>query len=985
MNNHLKILNENPTHIIDSDFNIDDYSKDELKVLFNKLYSKNQDLSRNLNYLKDKFISVGKKHSYESSQLIDKKYKVIFDLSNEALFLIDDVYVDCNNSALELFACTKDSIVGLHLLDLSPEYQYNKELSSELGAKYMELASQGKSITFKWKHRRADSSVFDAEVSMNSFHIDNHKFLLAMVKDISIELKNQNELEKNEEKFRLLAENSEDIIFRMYFKPVLKFDYISPSFEKISGYKINEVYENPNSFINNIVFIDDRELYESFYDFAQYLNNPLTYRWVTASGELIWVEQKYVLIHDNESKIIGIQAIARDVSYRKRNEMLQTSLNHLLELLVTGESLDNVLKFLTITIEKHLVGVYCSILKKEDESTLRIVAAPNFINEKCHSDKKLDIFKHHCVCTFAARNSELSISDNMIPEISCKYAEINALYSVKSCWALPILSKDNQMIGTANFYSTKDIKPNNEEIKIMEITSHLAGIAIENYNYEMMLIQAKDAAEVANRAKSEFLANMSHEIRTPMNAIIGFAELLKDPDLSQTKTKEYITRINKSSKNLMNIINDILDLSKIEAGKFEINFESVNLNKIINDVSEIFSLKVTEKGIDFEIISENVLPIGILLDEVRLRQVLINLVGNAIKFTEKGFIKIIIEFNYLSFDKDFLNLRIKVQDTGIGISLDQIKLIFEPFKQSQGQSTRKYGGTGLGLTISKRLIEMMGGVISIESEQGSGSTFILDFSSIKVTNKQLKENSIEKKEEINDILFDNSTILLVEDDAENREVINNYLKNYNINIVMAVNGVEAIEKLESCKPDIILMDIQMPEMSGDTAIKIIRKNENLKHIPIIVLSAIALKETKDELLKICDAFLSKPVLKYDLIRLLTKYLNYSIVRKQSKEYSKDELLHIICETKIENIVEFIDILEKELFDKWTVARRSLIIESIKRFSKELKINAEKFDATAFILFADMMLKFVDVFDIEKIVDYFPLYPEMIAEQKKLTI
>jgi PAS domain S-box-containing protein len=244
---------------------------------------------------------------------------------------------------------------------------------------------------------------------------------------------------------------------------------------------------------------------------------------------------------------------------------------------------------------------------------------------------------------------------------------------------------------------------------------------------------AKEAAESANRAKSEFLANMSHEIRTPLNAVIGFSDILA-AKVTDEKHKGYLNSIQTAGKSLLTLINDILDLSKIEAGKLEIKSEPVNPQIIFTELQQIFSLKIAEKHLEFIIEIDDSLPTSLCLDETRLRQVLLNLIGNAVKFTESGYIKLCAHQIDTENDHSKVDLLIAVVDSGIGIPLDQQNLIFESFKQQDGQSTRKYGGTGLGLAITKRLVEMMNGNISVDSEPGKGSCFEIALHEVKIAN-----------------------------------------------------------------------------------------------------------------------------------------------------------------------------------------------------------------------------------------------------------
>ena len=256
---------------------------------------------------------------------------------------------------------------------------------------------------------------------------------------------------------------------------------------------------------------------------------------------------------------------------------------------------------------------------------------------------------------------------------------------------------------------------------------------------DIQLLNAKDKAEQANKVKGEFVANISHEIRTPLNSILAYSDLLKR-SISDKEALKYIDSIEKGGNNLLTIVNDLLDLSKIEAGRLDIKYSSFNLNELINEIIDFFNYKITEKKLDLTIRYNNNFANKIFLDEIRLRQVLINILGNAIKFTNKGFVKIVID-QFLKENK-YLDLFIVIEDSGIGIAENEFENIFKAFRQQEGQNTRKYGGTGLGLTITKKLVEMMNGTITVESQIGTGSKFIMYFKDVKYAELQLTDSTI---------------------------------------------------------------------------------------------------------------------------------------------------------------------------------------------------------------------------------------------------
>ena len=411
----------------------------------------------------------------------------------------------------------------------------------------------------------------------------------------------------------------------------------------------------------------------------------------------------------------------------------------------------------------------------------------------------------------------------------------------------------------------------------------------QRQEYETMVLKLeKDAADEANKAKSNFLANMSHEIRTPMNAIIGMDEMILR-ETGDTKIRKHAMDIRSAARTLLSIINDILDLSKIESGKMELVPVEYDFASVLNDIVNMTMNKARDKGLSYDLNVNPAIPSLFCGDEIRVRQIILNIVNNAIKYTEKGGVKIDVDFV-----GETSKLIVKVADTGMGIRREDMDKLFSSFQRLDETRNRNIEGTGLGLNITRQLVLMMGGNIAVESEYGKGSVFtvdlvqkVVDSTPIGDYTKRLERSQLEAEEFKAKLFAPNAKVLIVDDNEMNLEVITGLMGDTKIRTKVAVSGYDCIEMLKKEKYDLVLLDQMMPGLSGTQTLEQIRKEHIADETPVIALTADAIIGARETYLKEgFNDYLSKPVMYEDLENILIKYLDKSLIVSETAEEIK---------------------------------------------------------------------------------------------------
>lgn len=825
---------------------------------------------------------------------------------------------------------------------------------------------------------------------------DNPIKSVGVVVDITEKIKSQNEVEKSKKGFENLFNNIPVPLYRTSVDgkilmanhallKMMEFD----SFEEMLSINLNE--KNKDTSFDRNIFLKEMERNGQVVNFQTF--------WKTNKGKILAVEENAVAIKDENQKILYFEGSAVDISDRLKNikkikdkEEQFRFLSQSATYLISQNNVKDILHYLSTILTERIPESLIFLHAIDEENFMKIIGynmsvelkniktvptdeLDKFVGLEFFGTERFnDIFQSEEL--FSIKDFQEIVNNHWIKEKEL----VSHLqpFEFKKAFSIVIRNSLNHSVGL--FILTQS--PKRIEKDFLETFIHQASVALQRKNLEELILDEKHKAEQANKAKTEFLANVSHEIRTPLNAIIGFSGVLSKKMEESPDLKHYSKNINKAGKNLLMVINDILDLSKIESGRIEIQYSTTNLKNIITEVAEIFALSAEEKNLDFKIIYKKNVPELILTDFVRIRQVLFNLLGNAVKFTHQGSITLSVEYKGVMSRNNTIDLLIKVIDTGIGITPGNEEKVFTPFMQQDSQTTRKYGGTGLGLPISKRLLEMMNGHIWFDSEPNVGSTFYVLLEDVKVI-KHAKEKAQNLESfDPDNIDFEPANVLLVEDNDFNREFIINILEAYpKLTIDEAENGKKALDMIQQNHYDIVLVDIEMPIMNGYQMALTMQKMK-LKIPPLIAITAYAMKEQRQKFEHAFNEYLNKPIDWKNLVFTISKYLDYKTLEEKKQEQLKE---NTIAKQKNKNIVILDEITKNELRnrlqEKYLILTQALSYKDARELSDELGNIAKTFNNQVLLDFNHEFFNSLKTYNFEKAKKLLLLLKDIFKEEK----
>ncbi len=756
-----------------------------------------------------------------------QRYRMLLKTIDDAVLLTDidtKTIVDCNPAACRLYGYERKELIGL-----TPE-----QISAEPGKTLEHINKLTRKVS-RVKHIKKDGSTFYVSSSNNSLRLDDGNYLVSVIRDITDIVESEKNLINREEGLKttlnsigdaVIATDTEDFITRM-----------NPVAETLTGWKFTDAINKPIEQVLTLINAKTRDPISSMtrtvFKIKKVISITSDISLISRKGREYRINYSVSPILDKRHNSIGAVMVIKDISFDFQREQ---------ELKLWSERLGiaaNVARF----------GIWEYIFPPKDRPGIIVNENWRMLYGYENTSVPIQEFWENGIHP-EDRDKTLAALNNAI---SGRHLEFEAEFRF-----IPQLGQEKWI------YTLGRIVEYNEQGKPQRMVGIHQDITSRKQT-EGLLIQARKQAETANQAKSQFLATMSHEIRTPMNGVLGFIELLRETSLDEAQEK-YLDAASKSCHAMLALLNDILDFSRIEAGRLQLRPEHFNPEEFLRQLENTMSSLLGEKNIDLKFINPANLPRWVLGDPVRIRQILFNLLSNAIKFTDHGFVSLVTSVKTTG---NAAHFEFAIKDTGIGISEDDLQMIFERFNQLDNSLVRKFGGTGLGLAICDELAKLMEGSLSVESKVGEGSVFLFTVSLpiVEMAKKTPVELAGEKP------VF-KGKVLVVEDDRINMMVIRQQLTKYGCEVETVQDGESAVNTLATEKFDLVIMDCRIPVMDGYEATAVIRSGHEInRETPIIALTADAFPETRQRCLDAgMNDYMTKPLQVEQLLKILHNFL-----------------------------------------------------------------------------------------------------------------
>ncbi|ALO14324.1 Autoinducer 2 sensor kinase/phosphatase LuxQ [Salinivirga cyanobacteriivorans] len=909
----------------------------------------------------------------------ENRYRTIVDNVKEALYIhtTDGEFLDCNTALLQLTQYSYNDLQNIH-----PKEVIDEETGKKYFARLQKLVEK-KHLTFNTTIIKKNGEKLPVEINANLIHYKGREAVLISARDITDRIIERQKLEESEKRFRTMADNIPDAIYIHNLEGQI-LDTNEKATEML-GYKREELLKMTPLDISAIYFN-----FDEYEDIVKKIEEEglviFEDKHLTKTNKKIPVQiTSTVISYKNKPAVFSV---AHDITNRKKADKSQNKLINQLNYLsksatkfISFNDYEDIYRFLGkslhLAIENSII-----VVKKYENERFQII---DFYGENIDIniqqlkayEKGLKTFKPDPERLKKYKSGKLEKSVDLKTLLNKKYPrefieKINKTYQISETRVIGV-TRDDVLYAGINILTEQPMDITDQEFT--QALVYQASIALQRKNHENELIKAKVNAEVANNAKSAFLTNMSHEIRTPINTILGFTEILSN-DITDEQQINYLKSINSSGKSLLTIINDILDLSKIESGNMPIKHDPMSIKTLINDMEFIFRAQAREKGLNFKISIDKSVPRLVKLDQPRLRQILQNLISNAIKFTYQG--KVELQANTANSENDKTDLIFKVIDTGKGISRNKLNAILEPFQQEDSSDARKFEGTGMGLSIARKLTSLLNGELKIESEIDKGSVFTIHLPSIPVLET---ESYNVQSINTNKLKFDRERILLVEEDTNQGEIIQSMLEKHNLTVLTAETGDQAFAFANEFNPQLAIIDLSTQTHKSIGTAKDIRSLDQFSNLPIIGITRHSKQEFDGmEISKYFSDIIKPPLTKSAIFKQIMKYIECK--KTLSKDDNTNTETFDFSSYETTSLENALNSLKENASPIWDLLEKRQPLNKVKSFNHVIYKTGEQEHILILKQYSKQLTESLKAFDIIQMRKLLKEYPGIIKAIEK---